>query len=73
VLIDDNVGVLSLEHALDLLEDGLCLVTGLGQFTEGVVLVGAPEEATLGEASLSVAVGAHSDVVITIDTCNCQK
>ena len=70
MLIDDNVGVLSLEHALDLLEDGLCLVTGLGQFTEGVVLVGAPEEATLWETRMSITISANSDVVVIFKSCN---
>lgn len=68
--INDDVGVLTVEHALELFVNGLEVDFRGGQFTEGVVLVGAPEETALGEASLSVTVSADSDVVITLKTCN---
>ena len=70
VSVDNDVGVLAVEHVLELFEDGLELVVRFGQFTEGVIVVGAPEEATLGESSMAVTVGTDSDVVIGFKTCN---
>jgi hypothetical protein len=68
--INDDVGVLALEHELKLLEDGLCVETCSRQLTEGVVVIGAPEEAALWESSMPEKVAANSDVVVGVETCN---
>ena len=70
MFINDYVGVLTLEHVLQLFEDGLCVKTRSRQLTEDVVVVGAPEEAALWEASMAEIVAANSDVVVAVQTCN---
>ena len=70
VSVDNDVSVLAVEHVLKLFEDGLALLISFGQFAKGVIVVGAPEEATLGETSMAVTVGTDSDVVIGFETCN---
>lgn len=70
MFINDYVGVLALENELQLLENGLCVETCSRQLTEDVVVVGAPEEAALWEASMAEIVAANSDVVVAVQTCN---
>jgi len=72
MFINDYVGVLALKHELQLFEDSLCVKTRSRQLTEDVVVVGAPEEAALWEANMAEIVAANSDVVVAVQTCNCN-
>ncbi len=64
----DNVCVLAVEKELQLIENWLCILTWSRQFAENKTLVIAPEEATLWESWMAVALGANSNVIITFKT-----
>ena len=68
VSLHNLVRVRPLEHDLELLKNRGGVLSWRGHLTEFVVLVSAPEEASLREVLVAFAVGAHRNVVIALES-----
>lgn len=64
ISLNDFVGVGSLEHHLELFENGSSVLPWCRHLTEFVILVCAPEEASFREVLVSLAICADRNVVI---------